>query len=216
MPSRAGSVGRKRCTKGKSCGRSCIARAKICRIEAGANLSESLSSLRGDVASRQPPKRKIPKVDNRSVTEKMKEALPDFEVTKTPAGHLKMEQIIDGQKLVVAMSPKGSIIFVVNGSISFDPNIPKETRAKIGFQVKKAAEALFSSVPNGTLFEVTAATGDGKGEKRAKAYVRIGFSKPNGNIAGAEQTGVVKDGKLTPIVPTAEVIDRVFNQSIAF
>lgn len=192
---------RKRCRKGKSCGASCINSSKFCLVDipwAGPDLSRAAASIQ----NRKPAKREKPappkKVDNRSISEKLAEALPKFEVTKSNS-YLNLSQMVDGHRLLISFTPDRSIIFTVDGSI-MAPNVPDKTGVKISLQVRNAAKELFKIMPDGTTFEVSAATSDGKGEKRVKAYERIGFSTPT--YTGGEQAGVVRGGKLYPIDPS--------------
>lgn len=89
-------------------------------------------------------------------------------------------------------------MFSVNGSLTAQ-NLPRGTSILIGTAVRDATRELVKLLPDGTTLEVSAYTGDGKGPKRAKAYERQGFSKPN--YVGGPQAGKVVGGKLTPINP---------------
>lgn len=193
---------RKRCRKGKSCGASCISSSKFCLVDLPW-VSSSLASTRNQIVNRPRPATPAPKPakqpekpDNRKVSEKLKKALPKFKVTVYPS-FLSLSQEIDGYKLEINFSSDRSILFTVNNKLIAPSGIPEKTGIKIAYQVKVAAREFFKTMPDGATFEVSAATSDGKGEKRVKAYERIGFSSPS--YVGGSQAGIVRGGKLFPI-----------------
>lgn len=186
---------RKRCRKGKSCGASCISSAKFCLVDLPW-VSKGLSSVRNQIVNRPKPTKQPEKPDNRKVSEKLKKALPKFKVTVYPS-FLSLYQEIDGYKLEINFSSDRSILFTVNNKLTAPPGMPEKTGIKISYQVKVAAREFFKTMPDGTTFEVSAATSDGKGKKRVKSYERIGFGSPA--YVGGSQAGIIRGGKLFPI-----------------
>lgn len=197
---------RKRCRKGKSCGASCISSSKFCLVDLPW-VSSGLSSVRNQIVNRPRPATPAPaskpakqpeKPDNRKVSEKLKDALPKFKVWTYPS-FLSLFQEIDGYILEINFSTDRSILFTVNNKLTAPPGMPERTGLKIANQVRIAAREFFKTMPDGTTFEVSAATSDGKGKKRVKSYEKIGFSTPD--YVGGSQAGVVRGGKLYPISP---------------
>ena len=186
---------RKRCRKGKSCGASCISSSKFCLVDIPW-ASGAVSSTRDMVSNRNRPE-PTPKPDNRRISEKLKDKLPDFDVKVSPTGGaLRLSRVIDGNRLDISVANFRTIVFAVNGSLDAQ-NLPRSTSVRIGAAVHDATRELSKLLPEGTTLEVSAYTGDGKGEKRARAYERQGFSKPD--YPGAPQTGRIKEGKIVPI-----------------
>lgn len=213
---------RKRCRKGKSCGASCIHSAKFCLVDLPW-ASNAIGSVRREIQERPRPSAQAPtptsaprpapapaprperpaprpepapkREDNRSISEKLKDSLPKFDVEKKYNGILLVaSQMIDGHKLEINFF-NNSIGFTVDGTHA-SQNLPYRTSVKIANQVRIAAREFFKTVPEGSTFMVTAYTRDGKGQDRVDAYVRQGFSRVE--VPGASQYGKVVNGKLVP------------------
>lgn len=110
-----------------------------------------------------------------------------------------LEKTVDGNRLRITVTPGRVIMFSVNGMLAAQ-DLPRGTSVKIGAAVHDTVRELAKVLPQGTTLEVSAYTGDGKGPKRARAYERQGFSKPD--YEGGPQTGKIKDGKIVPIRPS--------------
>lgn len=75
----AGAFGkRKRCSKGKSCGASCIANYKVCMVDLTWVGQNALGSIRDRLMSRKTPE--VPKVEPKGPP-----LMPIFDVAKSPA-----------------------------------------------------------------------------------------------------------------------------------
>lgn len=146
-----------------------------------------------------------PMQDNRKISEKLKDKLPDFNISTSPYTGMTLERTIDGNRLRISVTPGGEIIFTVNNKLDVQ-NLPHGTSVKIGVAVYDAIKELVRVLPQGTKLQVTAYTGDGKGPKRAKAYQRQGFSKAD--YVGQGQRGKIIDGKIVPITLSEFVNDK--------
>jgi hypothetical protein len=104
---------------------------------------------------------------------------------------------------VFSQDSRGSEVgFFVNGSISRDAatGTPAD-RLRTGLKVRQIMRADVASRPDGFRYYTSAATGDGAGAARVDLYAKAGFSRPE--RVGGLQSGVVKNGVLTPLDPAA-------------
>jgi hypothetical protein len=99
------------------------------------------------------------------------------------------------ESFVGERSTRREVAFVVNGE-NERRSIPPRDAARIAMKIKNTFLYDISKQPEGTVYFTQAFKGDGFGERRTEAYVRIGFSNPK--KAGQKQYGVVKNGKLVP------------------
>lgn len=82
--------------------------------------------------------------------------------------------------------------FMVNGSYSADPSIPRREGVAIALAAKEIFNKIVSSMDEGSVITVTPYGGDGKGEGRRRTYEAYGFR----DGPGEEMYGKVRRGKV--------------------
>lgn len=101
-----------------------------------------------------------------------------------------------GNRLKISLSLNDSTSFTVNDSHTDLGNLTKTERVSIIREVRRQYNEIFSKMEDGTVFQVSAASSDGKGKAREKAYVATGFSEPDSD---GNMYGMIRRGKVTPI-----------------
>lgn len=104
--------------------------------------------------------------------------------------------IVLGNMVELHISPNDTTSFTVNGSYKADPGMSRRESFAITREVMRQYDDIIGRMPNGTVFSVSAARGDGREEMREKAYVGFGFSQPS---TYGEMYGKVVNGKMVPI-----------------
>lgn len=101
-----------------------------------------------------------------------------------------------GNKVELKVSPNDTTSFLVNDSYTASGTLSKREEFAITREVMRQYGEIVKQMPDGTVFYVTAASGDGREEMREQAYVKFGFSDPDYN---GQMYGMVRNGKMTPI-----------------
>lgn len=101
-----------------------------------------------------------------------------------------------GNRLKISLSPNDSTSYSVNDSYSDLGNLTKAERVAIIREVRRQYNEIYSKMEDGTVFQISAETSDGKGKAREKAYVATGFSEPDSD---GNMYGMIRGGKVTPI-----------------
>lgn len=101
-----------------------------------------------------------------------------------------------GNKLALNVSPNQSTSFTVNDSYTASDKLSKRESFAITREVFRQYTEIVKQLPEGTVFSVSAAGGDGREEMRIEAYTKFGFSPPDysGNMFG-----MVRGGRIVPI-----------------
>lgn len=98
-----------------------------------------------------------------------------------------------GNKLEIILN-SDAVSFRVNDRYLMDPNLSKKEKFAIVRALKDQFPRVFSALPEGSAYIVSAIRGDGREEARREAYRDAGFSDP---VLGS-QFGRIRNGKMTP------------------
>lgn len=101
-----------------------------------------------------------------------------------------------GNKLALNISPNDTTSFTVNDSYTASDKLSKRESYTITKEVMRQYSEIVKQMPEGTVFSVTAASGDGREDMRVEAYTKFGFSPPD---YYGKMYGMVKDGRIVPI-----------------
>jgi hypothetical protein len=130
-----------------------------------------------------------------------KNAPEGVKVTRNKEGIVQFETKTKfGDTVRLGWRPDKQIEFSINGEYGMGQVTDRKAQVATALQVKKLWDAAVKSMPDGTFLNVNAHKGDGdeKTKARSDAYVKMGFSKPEGNEPGETQYAVIKDGKVHP------------------
>lgn len=86
--------------------------------------------------------------------------------------------------------------FTVDGSYSVG-RLDSQQGARAGLKLIRILNYDVGQRPEGTLFRVSAWTGDGRAEMRGRAYQMVGFSEPR--FRGGTQYAIKRGGRLQPL-----------------
>lgn len=97
----------------------------------------------------------------------------------------------------------GTVGWTVNNNYLRDgvsrTGLSRKDKLEIATASKQSWDIMVKSLPAGTLLNTTAATADGAGSNRVKAYQTMGFSKPYRNKPGNEQLAIITKTGVKPI-----------------
>jgi hypothetical protein len=106
-----------------------------------------------------------------------------------------LHSFVKGQKITLSFDQE-TTSFMINGQYSTDKNLPMPTKLAILKETKRLYRVLFRDIyDEGSEIYVSAYSGDGRGEKREKTYINMGFSPPDNDDS---MYGRVSGGKVVP------------------
>jgi hypothetical protein len=168
---------------------------------------------RGPLIVREGSEEKLSRPGNQALVDKLVREVPEgtriyvnpvgglITVVKTRSGHT-VETKLEGK----------NFDFKVNGKLDVGSVKDRKEQIEVANAVRRQFEALVRALPNGAVIETGAHTEDGRGESRAKAYQKMGFSKPHGE-AGASQYARKEGDRMVPTDSGALREDRSYNFS---
>lgn len=124
-----------------------------------------------------------------------REGVSDVKVIWRSGGYSIVSNVL-GNRLEILAIPGDTTTFTINGSFTSPGTLSRREEITITREVRRQYDDLFKFMNEGTVFRVSASTGDGKEDTRERGYVGRGFSKPdsNGNMYGR-----IEGGKIVPI-----------------
>jgi hypothetical protein len=106
-----------------------------------------------------------------------------------------LHSFVKGQKITLSFDQE-TTSFMINGNYSTDKNLPMPTKLAILKETKRLYRVLFRDIyDEGSEIYVSAYSGDGRGEKREKTYINMGFSPPDSDDS---MYGRISGGKVVP------------------
>lgn len=93
------------------------------------------------------------------------------------SGIVMLSKTKEGNIVTVTHSPQDGFNFKVNGDYASGTVKDRREQVKIAYTVKSCWDSLVQCLPEGTIVKTSAWDGDGRGEARERAYMRVGFSK---------------------------------------
>lgn len=107
---------------------------------------------------------------------------------------LFLDAKVGRHKVRVEINNRGTnFTFKVNGGYDEDPDMTREEKMAIAYKVRDIFSRVVKNMNEGSVIEVSAYDGDGKGEGRKQAYLRYGFAQ---DPSSRDLLGIVKGGKL--------------------
>lgn len=117
--------------------------------------------------------------ENRAFADRLESSLPrGFKTDFEDDGIILTKKTKSGDKVVVSFSPSNGFHFNVNGTVDAGTVKNRRAQLEVAMSVRDAYNSVVKALPEGAIIKTAAWGGDGKGEGRKNAYVRLGFSKP--------------------------------------
>lgn len=130
-----------------------------------------------------------------SLNKGKREGVDRIQINGNASGFTVSSKVL-GNSLDLDINPGSSTSFRVNGSYTATDNLSKREVIAITREVSRQYEEIMKNMEEGTVFRVTAASGDERKDMRIKAYTRFGFSDPDYN---GGMYGIVRNGRVEPI-----------------
>lgn len=179
------------CKKGYGCGGSCISVTYMCRKQFPAGISVSIDGARRVILTERTTE-KDKDLDSR-ITKVNIGDMVIYGYTPKPAffGNLQQTEVVfskDGE------NKRGKINFKVNDDFNAPKELTKKEKIEAARSVDRMVKRLLrDDLEEGTVINVTAWTGDGKGDSRIRAYRRAGFQ--SSEYSDSDLYAIVKNGK---------------------
>lgn len=131
-------------------------------------------------------------------------------VSISDKGAVVMEYTTRSGQEIKAVFGNKDYNFQVNGGYDAGTVTSRPQQIEVANAVRRNFEAVVKSLPQGAVIGTAAWTEDGRGPSRAKAYERMGFSKPVGG-PGGNQYSKKSGGRMVPSNQTEEGLDKTYS-----
>jgi hypothetical protein len=205
-----------RCIKGKCCSATCISALKACLVDLSDRVNllikKAVFTIRAKTKGVQGVLFKERSTFLRDLEKGLSRTGTKIRFTDSSKSELKIDKKVGGNKVSLLLDRRGTeFSFKVNDSFGRPFGLSTSDGVKLARQAEKLFREVVSHMKPGSVVEVYVYNGDGKGDKRRRAFEGFGFGPINSNNKMFGKVG--DDGRFQPA--SAEDI-KVFRASGKF